>query len=223
MKRAIFARAGDTFFTRSNTLLGRLIRWGETDPGEKNGTWTNHTGVVIESGWIGEPLDPKVVALIGPAKKAVVIEALWHARRGPLELKEDVEVRLFRPVPEYTETELSAFRAEAERYVGAKYGWWKLLVQLADRSIFRGRKVLTTALYMKERPICSFLAGIVNQQAHSFTRAAERLRYLSSRPPTKAEDSLSAAFAFGMPPQAADPDEMMDFCLANPQWWEEVK
>lgn len=215
--KPVYARAGDTFFTHSSTLLGRVIRWGETDPGETNGTWANHAGVVVEDGWIGE--DGAAVD-VGPGRTlrigrdvpaAIVIEALWKTRRGPLDLSKGLEVRVFRPIPEYTEEERNRFVIAAAKYVGDTYGWWKLLVQLADRQIFKGRKVLTTALYRDDRPICSYLAAKVNEAARPIGTV---VRYPGER--------LASWPGFGMPPQAADPDEMMDFCLAFPGAWLEV-
>lgn len=188
--KALYTERGDTLFTYSNSLLGRLIRWGETDPGETNGTWANHTGVVVESGWIGNPKIPGY-------KEAVVVEALWKTRRGPLKLN-DIEVRVFRPVPQYTEEEKQRFVVAADKYVGDTYGWWKLLFHLADRALFKGKKVLTHLLFIDKRPICSYLAAHVNEAA---------------RP----------SGGFGIDPETADPDSMMDFCLKNPQFWEEVK
>ena len=216
MKEALYAMAGDTFFTHSSTLLGRLIRWGETDPGEAKDTWANHTGVVVQSGWIGGC--PGFDAL-GPREgvQAVVIEALGHVRRCPLDVSK-IEVRVFRPIPAYTAAELGKFTLTAESYVGATYGWWKLLFQLADRQFFKGKKVLTTALHLDSRPICSYLAGRVNQWAQSKERIIARVSAHVNR-----DDNGSAYYSFGMPPQAADPDEMMDYALANPTEWQEIR
>jgi hypothetical protein len=210
---SLYARAGDTFFTRSNTVLGRLIRYGETDKGEAKGsTWANHAGVVVEDGWIGaEGIPPEALPVNTPA---TVIEALWRTRKGPLKLNGTL-VRVFRPVPPYDAAELERFRSEAETYVGDKYGWWKLFGQLGDKVLFGGRKVLTTAFHIKSRPICSFLAGYANHVAQSNERVANRV--LSGL------RNGEAMYAFGMPPQSADPDEMMDFCIAHPELWEEVK
>jgi hypothetical protein len=213
---ALWVEAGDTFFTRSKTILGRLIRWGEVDKGElKGSTWTNHTGVIVESGWIGstvagEPVQPQ----------AIVIEALWKTRKGPLKVN-GTQVRVFRPIPAYDDVELARFRHEAEGYVGDTYGWWKLFVQLGDKTFFGGKKVLGQMLFKKSRPICSFLAGFTNQMAQSGTRITARL--------TKIENGLvgsTAGFAvnaFGIPPQACDPDSMMDYCLAHKDEWIEVE
>jgi hypothetical protein len=216
---SLYVRAGDVFFTHSETALGNMIRWAETDPGETNGTWANHTGVVVEDGWLIPPA-PLVLSQDYPTKEpiearfiaATVIEALWKTRRGPLDTS-TVQVRVFRPVPSLTPEELTRFIARAESFVGATYGWWKLLVQLADRAIFKGRKILTTAMYLDKRPICSYLAAKVYAFAESQSRAMARF--------AKTND-VARVFAFGMPPQAADPDEMLDYCIAHPDEWEEV-
>src|SRR3972149_5199702 len=136
----IYVYAGDVFFTRSSSILGKLIRWAETDPGEEP-TWTNHTGVVVEDGWIGRASEP---CEGGPSYRAnhhstcdcdhpdaIVIEALSSVRRGPLKVN-GVSVRVFGPVPPYTTPELEAFVMAAEEVVGAKYGGWKLGVHPLD-------------------------------------------------------------------------------------------
>lgn len=196
--KPIYARAGDVFFTRSNSILGRLIRWAETDPGEEP-TWANHTGVVVEDGWIVPPpwaFEPGADLIHEYTRLAVVVEALWHVRRGTLN-PNNVDVRVFRPVPAYSAAELVRFRREAGRYVGDKYGWWKLLFHLADRAIFKGRKVLSQTLHVDERPICSYLAAKV----HEVARPGEW---------------------FGVRPEVATPDEMLDF-VQNSERWQEVR
>ena len=191
---------GDTFFTRSNSWLGRLIRWGEKDPGEE-AAWTNHAGVVVEDGWIGDPGIPGY-------KEAIVIEALSTVRKGPLKLN-GVDVRVFRPIPVYTPMEKVYFVTEANKFLGEKYGWWKLFLQLGDRAIFRGRKVLSNISFIDKRPICSYLSAKVNNAA----------RKLGSKGPGYAYWPLYGLLL----PEAADPDTMLDFCEHNPTFWEEVK
>lgn len=182
----VFVRRGDTFFTHSSSLLGRLIRWGETEKGEEP-TWTNHTGVVVEDGWVG-----------GGEPQAVVVEALWKTRRGPLKLN-GVTVRFFRPVPPYSEEEKLRLVTEANSFIGNTYGWWKLFGFLAKK--ITGVDV-PKLFFVKNRPICSFLAAVANDAA----------RRRGSRWP-----------GFGTMPQAADPDEMLDFCESHPEFWQEVK
>jgi hypothetical protein len=176
----IYAPVGSVFFTRSSSLLGLAIRWAETDPDEEP-TWANHTGVIVQGGWIG-----------GPGVQAEVVEALWKTRRGPLKVN-GVAVRVFAPTRPIN---LIRFRAVADSYVGATYGWWKLLFHLADRAFFRGRKVLSKTLHIDERPICSYLAAKV---------------------------FAAVGVGFGVQPEAATPDEMMDYCLDHPDEWEEIR
>lgn len=178
--RPVYAYAGDTFFTRSSSLLGRLIRWAETDPSEEP-TWANHTGVVVEDGWIG----PR-------APQAIVVEALWHVRRGPLDTSNGAQVRVFGPVEMLIQTEVDIFRNAANEFVGRSYGWWKLLFHLADRALFRGRKVLSHALRLDARPICSYLAAKVGDRVGLY---------------------------YGCDPEVATPDEMLDYCMAHPDEW----
>ena len=196
----LFAERGDTFFTKSSSLLGRLIRWGEKDPDESTGAWTNHAGVVVESGWIGG--DPGLPGY----KEAVVIEALWKTRRGPLKVN-GVDVRVFRPVPAYTEEEKALFVAEAESYVGDGYGWWKLGGFLLKRAT-RGVVDVTKVYFIKNRPICSYMAAWTNEKAR---KIGDRSKAWAGPWP-----------GFGMPPQSADPDEMLDTCWALPEFWQEV-
>ncbi len=195
MSKAVWAERGDTAFTRSNSLLGRLIRWGEREKGEE-APWTNHALVIVEDGWLGEP-DSWL------HKEAVVVEALWKTRKGTWEgWKEGTDIRVFRPVPEYTEEEKSRFVADANHYVGDKYGYWKLGGFLIKR--FTGINV-PELFFIDNRPICSYLAAKVNDAA----------RKINLR--------IGGWLGFGMHPQAADPDEMLDWCETHPEYWQEVK
>lgn len=211
--KPVYALAGDVFFTRSSTLLGRLIRWGEKDKGEVEATWANHAGVVVADGWIGTPAS-SLPGASDPRPQAVVIEALWKTRKGPLKVN-GTEVRIFRPVPGWTASELAVFLDAAETFVGNTYGWWKLGFQLADKIV--GRKLFTTLLHKDGRPICSYLMAKVVGAAESVERIMARIGVLGKTLNGR------AYFAFGIPPQTVDPDEAMDFCLAHPELWKEVR
>jgi len=193
----IFAHAGDVFFTRSESLLGRAIRWAERDPHEEP-TWANHTGVVVEDGWIAPPhwvYEPGAEHLPEAARLATVVEALWHVRYGPLQVN-GIAVRVFRPEPALTLAELMRFRLAASKHVGEKYGWWRLLMHLADRVLFGGRKVVSNIALVKNRPVCSYLA---------------------------AEVYSVVGINFGMEPAAATPDEMLDWVASKPGAWREIR
>jgi len=188
-QRAIYAHEGDVFFTRSNSMLGRLIRWAETDPDEEgtNGAWANHTGVVVQDGWIVPPSDdaPHQVAL------AVVVEALWKTKKWEwwkahrAQVMDGQRIKVFGPREPRTKWEKVCFQNAAAEYVGDTYGWWKLGAHLLDRVLFKGKKTLSKLLRIDNRPICSYLA---------------------------AKCQAAQGMTFGMEPQAADPDEMLDFC-----------
>lgn len=189
-QRPLYAYQGDTFFTRSDSLLGRLIRWVETDPKEEK-TWANHTGVVVKSGWLVPP-DPSK-----PTKLAVVVEALWHVKEWEWwtahknEVLNGQRIVAYGPLEPRTAEERAAFLETAQSFVGARYGWWKLFAHAIDRAVFKGKKRVSRLLFMKGRPICSFLSAIAN--------AAQNM-------------------SFGMKPEAADPDEMLDNCQKLGPW-----
>ncbi len=198
------ARTGDVFFTHSDSLLGGLIRWAETDPGESP-AWTNHCGVVIADGLLAGP---------GLGPDAIVVEALWKTRKGPLDFSKGIEARVFRPVPEYTEEEKRRFVVDAEEFVGDGYGWWKLIFQLADRVFFGGKKVFCHLLCVDKRPICSYLAAKVHDAARKIGTVVHD------------EERLPLPMVwqgFGMDPETADPDSMLRWCEAHPEFWEEIR
>jgi hypothetical protein len=140
-------KVGDVFFTHSQSKLGRLIRWAETDRWEKVVAWSNHVGIVVESG----------ASRDYPA--ATVVEALWKTRKGPLQPGKDVKVRVFRHRAALSARDKRLFTLKAQTYVGDTYGWWKLGVQLSDRVLFGGKKVFSNLMFMDNRPICSYLAA----------------------------------------------------------------
>ncbi len=166
---------GDVFFTRSNSLLGRLIRWAETDPGEID-SLVNHSGNYVAD---------------GEASSADTVQAVGHVTLGPL--AEGTEAYIYRPVPPLTKEEKIALRSYALSYVGDRYGWWKLLFHLADRFLFKGKKILSSLLFINSRPICSFLTAHVEAMVNR---------------------------TFGMDPDVADPDNMIDYCDTHPEQWQ---
>jgi hypothetical protein len=186
----IYGLPGDVFFTHSQSLLGSLIRWAEHDPNEPNGAWANHVGVVVSPGWIVPP--PGVGNL--RFTQATVIESLWKTERWRWwENHKDEKgqlIRVFRH-RSLTPGQLRAIEHTANEFVGRTYGWWKLFAHLADRIVFGGKKTVSNWLVIEKRPICSFTV------AHAFD---------------------AAKVSFGMDPDAADPDEMMDHCITSGDW-----
>lgn len=188
---APFCLPGDVFFTRSSSLLGRLIRWAETDPAEES-TWANHVGLVVSSGWIAPPSSPFV-----RERLAGVVESLWHTESwcwyDAHKWDSGNTIRVYRHrALSRSESMTHAVIGRALEFVGLKYGWWKLIAHLVDRMAFSGRKTVSNFLQIDKRPICSYTA------AKSFARGG---------------------VSFGMEPEAATPDEMMDACENNGEWF----
>lgn len=165
--------SGDVFFSRSDTALGKLIRWAQRAPGEEK-SWANHTGLFVETGGF---------------EQAAVVEALGRVRLGPLEGPIEVEVWRHSGLDADTRHRITTY---AERQVGNKYGWWKLLFHLGDRLLFKGEKKVSSLLRLEKRPICSFLVAM------AYSKAGIHFN--------------------GFRPEAADPDEMHDFVKASPVW-----
>ena len=184
------AKRGDIFFTRGSGLLSRLIQVATTEPKEAK-TWANHTGGFVASGFVVPMFDYDV-----PPARA--IEALGKVEKNEWfhrhEKETGYQVAVFR---HRTATpEMIARRClYLERHVGDSYGWWKLGFHLADRLVFRNRKVFSRLLHKDDRPICSYL---------------------------EAKSWGNIGIDFGMSPESADPDEMMDWCQAHPETWEWV-
>jgi hypothetical protein len=142
---------GDIILTRSDGILGRLIRYFETHPGESEALY-NHVGVVTEA---------------GDEKTAIMVEALWKTRHGTVwegygRKKGQAQIAIYRPnniPPEKLEI-ISTF---AETFVGDSYGWWKLLAHAADWRLSHdlGREVyiFRKLLFIDKYPICSFLVA----------------------------------------------------------------
>jgi hypothetical protein len=126
-----------------------------------------------------------------PRPLAKVIESLWHTEHHVWwtahkeEVLEGQRIRAFGPREPRTDEERRAFLSTAMSFVGKRYGWWKLFVHLWDRVKHGGKKRASKKLFIDGRPICSYSAAKAN--------AVQNI-------------------GFGMEPQAATPDEMLDFC-----------
>jgi hypothetical protein len=195
----LYAQAGDVFFTHSSSLLGRLIRWAESDPGER--AWANHVGIVVSPGWLVPPSNPPAGSIF-QFDLAVVVESLWHTEKWVWweNHKKEIgnEIRVYRTPLVQAQLEdtlrlaLELILDRADEFVGLKYGWWKLFAHLGDRYWFKGKKTISNFLRVDKRPICSYTAA----------------------------KSFAAGFVFfgDMEPEAADPDEMMDYCERSSEW-----
>jgi hypothetical protein len=192
MKTLMNLFTGDIILTRSNTLLGKAIRFAERRPGDKS--WANHVGLVTHSGSTQE---------LAPYQ-AEMTEALWRVRRGDVRTHYGEpagagrpDVKIWRPKAGYVSSaQRSIAAAHAEQYVGAKYGWWKLLAHAGDALLaaalpVQNVRLFRRLLFMDERPICSFLVAV---------------------------SYATAGVTFGVDADTASPDDIDDYCTKSEQW-----
>jgi hypothetical protein len=181
----------DVILTRSNTFLGRAIRFAERRPGDP--AVYNHAGIVTRSGLVGgTPRHPDP----DNWRQAAMVEALWHVRLGevwdyygPPAGANRPEVAVYRPT-NVPSNDRSAIAAAAEEHVGQRYGWWKLFTHLGDSALsaliprVKDVRLLRRLNFWDARPICSVLV------AWAFA---------------------SRGYDFGVPAGSASPDDIHDY------------
>jgi hypothetical protein len=130
----------------------------------------------------------------GHYQLAEVVESLWYTHKWAWwdahKSDKDNAVRVYRK-QDLTLPQVKAIETMANKFVGRKYGWWKLLAHLTDRIAFRGKKTVANFLVLDKWPICSY---------------------------TAAQSFAAGDVFFGMLPNVADPDEMNDHVEADPSW-----
>jgi len=131
-----------------------------------------------------------LVVEAGEDLDAIAVEALGRVEKHALKTQyagTGNHIVIFRPLG-LTDSEMKKIVDKMNSFVGYKYGWWKLFLQFGDWCL--GEKVFFRKLATIEKyPICSFAV------ARSFSTVNRN---------------------FGVSPNAASPDDMIDFCLANP-------
>lgn len=86
---------------------------------------------------------------------------------------------------------------KAVGYVGKRYGWLKIVAHGLDRLIFRGRYVVRRLAVMDNYPICSWVVAWAYWEA---------------------------GVVFGVPPNAATPDDIWDWVMEkHPEDWTVVR
>lgn len=127
---------GDIVLTGSSSIMGRLIRWGETSPRETK-SYFNHASLLV-------------------AAPAIIVESAWHVRRCSLwDYHSDDRIVAYRPPYANAEERLYVI-AYAGSWVGKKYPVGHLFSYLIDNKIFRGRTV-TRRLLPGDKGVCSSL------------------------------------------------------------------
>ena len=128
----------DIFFTQGTHWVSKAIRWFSRSKDEKP-TEANHVGAVVVN---------------GPLSQAKVVEALWKVRYGSLYEQyhdSNTKISIWRP-KNIPKAEKFAIADEGLKYIGCKYGWWKILLHAIG---------LKRWCSFKKRPICSFLVGVM--------------------------------------------------------------
>lgn len=135
---------GDILFTRGDSLISKLIRFGERHPGD----WiaiVNHAGIVVENGTIKTA--DAVEALLKVEKHTI-----WSYYKGMTD-----KIAIFRPIG-LNDKEKNIITEKAIDYVGRSYGWFKILMHMLDYflgGIYFFRRLANSDKY----PICSWVVA----------------------------------------------------------------
>jgi len=147
---------GDVVFTRGSKLLHKLIRWGETSPGE-DPSLVNHALLVLA--------DSKVFSEPG---SATIIESEAHVQAGRLSLLHKGDWFTAYRAINLNDAMKQVICDNALRQLHAKYGWSQLGLQMIDSKIFGGRVVARRLAPLDKHPICSRLVGEAYGEAGYF-------------------------------------------------------
>jgi len=169
-------RCGDVVGEYGPSWLGRAIAWATRGRYEAR-TWCSHVGRMVS---------PTEIAETGARFRIV-----------PFDVTRKVRVWRFRTG--LSHEALACMTAKAQQYLGAHYGWWKLLPHLADgllekllpvRSVYLFRRLMC----LKRYPICSWEVAWTYEEC--------------------------VGYRFGVSPRAATPDDIVDWIEAHPDDWE---
>lgn len=170
----MYFEKGDIVLTKSQSWFGKAIRWFSKTIGESK-TRVNHVGVMVSSEDIVESLDKT------------------RKRKVTAYYNRPTEIAVYR-WKNLTDEEINTIAAKAESYVGAKYGWIKIIAHGLDRFL-NGAYVFRRLTRSERYPICSWVV------AHSYE---------------------AAGLSFGTDANAADPDDIWDFIQDNKGLFEEI-
>jgi len=171
---------GDIFLTKGDSFVSRAIRFFSRSGGESR-TEANHVGLVVGA---------------GNEVTAPIVEALTKVKRRTMKsysASKNTEVAIYRPLG-LSDVELDAIVERAEGYVGASYGYLKLVTHMIDYFL-GGRYVARRLTNSDNYPICSWVV------AYAYS---------------------DAGLTFGVAPGAASPDDIMDYCVAHPNKYKVV-
>jgi hypothetical protein len=131
----------------------------------------------------------------GITSPGMALEASWTVIEHPLpELAPPYQIWRYEPL---TDAQREAVAVAALAYKGRSYGGAKLLTHLGDAllsKVFGGNPLFFRRLnHREEYPICSWLWAFAYERALSYQ--------------------------FGIPPEAASPDDMHDHVCITPGWF----
>lgn len=138
-----------------------------------------------------------IVVTPGNETSALIVEALWSVKCHTLEDQyggKDELVCIYRPI-NLTDDDLKIIVRSAKSYVGKPYGPLKLLLHAADR-LLGGVTLFRHFAVLDQFPVCSYVV---------------------------AKSYAEAGYYFGVDAQAADPDDIWDFCVSRRDRFELVR
>ena len=172
-KQVMYLEPGDIFLTQGNTFVSKAIRVLTRNKGESR-TMVNHVGLVTKSGTL---------------KTATIVEASSKVTRQTMLAyfnSKNNKVAVYR-YSNLRDEEEQAIVDSANRYVGATYGYLKIVAHFLDWCL--GGVYFFRRLAMMDRyPICSWVV------AYSYQ---------------------NAGLGFGCSANAASPDDIWDW-VSNP-------
>lgn len=171
---------GDIFLTQGTSFVSRAIRVLTRNVGESR-TEVNHVGVVTQT---------------GSEKTAVIVEASSKVIRRTMAsyaTSKSTKVAIYRRSSLHNEEEFAIVNA-ANRYVGAKYGYLKIVAHFLDWCL-GGVYFFRRMAFMDNYPICSWLVAYAYQ---------------------------NAGLGFGVAANAASPDDIWDWVINPDNGYEEI-
>jgi hypothetical protein len=148
-------KAGDILLTHNPKLLGKLIRFFESRPGDK--AEYNHTAIIVKE---------------GDERSSELVEAMWKTHQILLwdgyGTPHKDSIAVYRPL-NIPPDKISLIVEKAKSYIGDQYGWWKLLLHAADWQLFAstGKDLyfFRRLAFIDKYPICSWVV------ANAYSRA----------------------------------------------------
>lgn len=180
-------RPADIILVSRDSWPSRLIRFGTTTHGEPKSIASHAAIGIATPSMIVEALPPRV------ARRHLNVYRFSGAK-----------IKIYRPLNLST-AECCAIARAAESFIGAKYGWGKILLHALDGVLWRtpllgralaGRSVFARLGRLDQWPICSYLV------ARAYTEGAGK--------------------HFGVGPATASPDDIDDFAAGHPDKFEVV-